>query len=216
MENDLRVRQIASHLLKNIGSEAAESIKRELVLAGFAEERFRILEIVDIITRDIRTELAYALGDESLKVRNAAFRLMERMNDAGLTSILLDYSINEDSSIAIAAIKSLGKLKPAGTIDFLVSQLNSVKETERLIACCRALGQIADPAGIQPLAKLMAPGRFFKFRKRKNPLVRATAAYALSQISHPRVAEVFSLYLEDRDPRVRQSARDYLKTLESP
>jgi len=216
MENDLRVRQIASHLLKNIGSEAAESIKRELVLAGFAEERFRILEIVDIITRDIRTELAYALGDESLKVRNAAFRLMERMNDAGLTSILLDYSINEDSSIAIAAIKSLGKLKPAGTIDFLVSQLNSVKETERLIACCRALGQIADPAGIQPLAKLMAPGRFFKFRKRKNPLVRATAAYALSQISHPRVAEVFSLYLEDRDPRVRQSSRDYLKTLESP
>lgn len=214
-EDDLRVRQIASHLLKNSGSEAAESIKRELVFAGFAEERFRILEIVDNITRDIKTELAYSLGDESPKVRHAAFRLLERMNDEELTSLLLDYANHEDSSMAMAAIKSLGKLKPSGTIDLLASLLNSVKETERLIACCRALGQIADPAGIEPLAELMVPGSFFTFRKRKNPLVRATAAFALAQIPHPRVAEVFSLYLEDRDPRVRQSARDYLKTLKS-
>ena len=212
-EDDLRLRQIASHLLKNLGSEAAESIKRELVLAGFAEERFRILEVVDIITRDIKTELAYALSDESSKVRNAAFRLMERMNDEVLTSLLLDYAIHENSSIAMAAIKSLGRLKPKGSIELLSSLINSAKDAKRLIACCRALGQIADPAGIEPLAKLMVPGSFFTSRKRKNPLVRATAAFALAQISHPRVAEVFFLYQEDRDPRVRQSARDYLKTV---
>ncbi|MGW8324357.1 MAG: HEAT repeat domain-containing protein, partial [Desulfobacterales bacterium] len=212
-EDDLRVRQIASHLLKNIGSEAAESIKRELVLAGFAEERFRILEIVDIITRDIKTELAYALSDESPKVRHAAFRLMERMNDEVLTPLLLDYAIHENSNIAMASIKSLGKLKPKGSIDLLASLLNSAKDTERLIACCRALGQIADPAGIEPLAKLMVTGNFFTSRKRKNPLVRATAAFALAQISHPQAAEVFDLYQEDRDPRIRQSARDYMKTI---
>jgi len=214
-EDDPRVRQIASHLLENIGSEAVESIKRELVLAGFAEERIRILEIVDNITKDIKTELTYSLGDESPKVRHAAFLLLERINDAELTSLLFDYAIHEDSSMAIAAIKYLGKLNPAGTMDLLVSLLNSVKEIDRLIACCRALGQIADPAGIEPLAKLMVTRSFFTFRKRKNPLLRATAAFALAQISHPRVAEVFSLYLEDRDPRVRQSARDYLKILES-
>jgi diguanylate cyclase (GGDEF)-like protein len=211
-EDDLGVRRIASQLLKNIGSEAAESIKRELVLAGFAEERIRILEIVDIITRDIKTELAYALSDENPKVRNAAFRLIERTNDEVLTPLLLDYAIHENSNIAMAAIKSLGKLKPKGSIDLLASMLNSAKDTERLITCCRSLGQLADPAGIEPLAKLMVPGSLFTSRNRKNPLVRATAAFSLGQISHPRVAEVFSLYQEDRDPRVRQSARDYLKT----
>jgi HEAT repeat protein len=61
----------------------------------------------------------------------------------------------------------------------------------------------------------MVPGGFFTLRKRKSSLIRATAAFALAQIPHPRVAEVLSLYVEDRDPRVRQSARDYLKTLKS-
>jgi HEAT repeat protein len=214
-EDDLRLRQIASHLLRNLGPDAAKLIKRELVLAGFAEERLRILEVIDNITRDIRTELAYAIGDENPKVRHAAFRLVERSNDAELTSLLLEYAKHEDSGMAVAAIKSLGKLKTAGAVDLLVSMLDSAKEAERLIACCRALGQIADPAGIEPLAKVMVPGGFFTFRKRKSSLVRATAAFALAQIPHPRVTEVLSLYVEDRDPRVRQSARDYLKTLQS-
>jgi len=214
-EDDLRLRQIASHLLRNIGTEAAKLIKRELMLAGFDEERLRILEVIDNITRDIRTELAYAFGDENPKVRHAAFSLVERLKDTELTSLLLEYANHEDSSMAVAAIKSLGILKPAGSIDLLVSLLDSAKETERLIACCRALGQIADPAGIEPLAKVMVPGGFFTLRKRKNSLIRATAAFALAQILHPQVTEVLSLYVEDRDPRVRQSARDYLKTLKS-
>jgi HEAT repeat protein len=214
-EDDLRLRQIASHLLRKLGPEAAKLIKRELVLAGFAEERLRILEVIDNITRDIRTELAYAIGDENPKVRHAAFRLVERLNDAEMTSLLLEYANHEDSGMAMAAIKSLGKLKPAGAVDLLVSMLDSAKEAERLIACCRALGQIADPAGIEPLAKVMVPEGFLTFRKRKSSLVRATAAFALAQIPHPRVTEVLSLYVEDRDPRVRQSARDYLKTLKS-
>jgi HEAT repeat protein len=134
------------------------------------------------------------------------------MNDAELTSLLLDYVNHEESSMAVAAIKSLGKLKPEGAIDLLVSLLDSVKETDRLIACCRALGKIADPAGIEPLAKLMVPGSFFTFRKRKSSLVRASAAFALAQIPHHRVGEVLSLYLADRNPRVRRSAQDYLKT----
>jgi len=214
-EDDLRLRQIASHLLRNIGTEAAKLVKRELVLAGFAEERLRILEVIDNITRDIRTELAYALGDENPKVRHGAFSLVERLKDTELSSLVLEYANHEDSSMAVAAIKSLGKLKPTGTVDLLVSLLDSAKETERLIACCRALGQIADPASIEPLAKVMVNGGFFTFRKRKATLVRAAAAFALTQIHHPRVSEVLSLYVEDRDPRVRQSARDYLKTIES-
>ena len=80
-------------------------------------------------------------------------------------------------------------------------------EVERLIACCRALGQIADPAAIEPLAKMLSPGSIFSFRKRRSSAIRAAAAFALAQISHPRVAELLAPYADDHDPRIRQIAK---------
>ena len=207
-EDDLKLRQIAAHLLGNLAPVATKILRRELILEGFAEERIRILDVIDNITQNLKTELAYALGDESPEVRRAAFRLAERLNNEDVTSLLLDYATQEDQSLAVFAIKSLGKLKTKGVVDALVSLMDSTKNTERLIACCRVLGRIGDPAGVEPMAKIMAPGGFFSFRKKKNARVRATAAFALAQIDHPKVAEVLALYVEDRDPRVRQIARD--------
>lgn len=207
-EDDLKLRQIAAHLLGNLGPAAAKILRRELILEGSAEERIRILDVIDNITQNLKTELAYALGDESPEVRRAAFRLAERLDNEQVTSLLLDYANQEDQSMSVFAIKSLGKLKSAGVVDALISLIRSIKDTERLIACCRVLGQIADPAAIEPLAKIMAPGRFLSFRKKRNTRVRATAAFALAQIDHPKVPEVLALYVQDRDPRVRQIARD--------
>ena len=206
-ENNLRVRQIASYLLRELGSEAAAILKRELVLEGFSQERVRILEVIDGVTHDLETELAYALGDENPKVRRAAFHLAERLNDTRVTSLLFDYASHEDLQIAVFAIKSLAKLRPAGAVDILLSQLESSKEIARLLACCRALGQIADPAAIEPLAKIMAPGSFLSLRKKRSSSVRAAAAFALAQIPDPRVVEILAPYADDRDPKVRQIAR---------
>ena len=206
-EDSLRLRQIASYLLKSLGPGAARLLKRELVLEGFPKERVRILEVIDGVTQDLKTELAYALGDDNPKVRRAAFRLTERLHDAQVTSLLFDYANHEDPKMAVIAIKSLGKVKPAGAVDVLLSLLESSKEVERLIACCRALGQIADPAAIEPLAKMLFPGSILSLRKRRSAAIRAAAAFALAQIPHPRVSEVLAPYADDRDPRVRQIAR---------
>ena len=210
-EDNLRVRQIASYLLKELGPEASKLLKRELVLEGFPQERVRILEVIDGVTQDLKTELAYALGDDSRKVRRAAFHLTERLNDPRLTSLLLDYANHEDPKMAVVAIKSLGKLKPAGAVDVLVSLLESAKEIERLISCCRALGQIADPTAIEPLAKMLAPGGFLSLRKKQSSAVRAAAGFALAQISDPRVVEALAPYVDDHDPRIRQVARALVK-----
>ncbi|RLA88524.1 MAG: hypothetical protein DRG34_04495 [Deltaproteobacteria bacterium] len=210
-EDNLRVRQIASYLLKELGPEASKLLKRELVLEGFPQERVRILEVIDGVTQDLKTELAYALGDDSRKVRRAAFHLTERLNDPRLTSLLLDYANHEDPKMAVVAIKSLGKLKPAGAVDVLVSLLESSKEIERLIACCRALGQIADPSAIEPLARMLAPGGFLSLRKKQSSAVRAAAGFALAQISDPRVVEALAPYVDDHDPRIRQVARALVK-----
>ena len=206
-EDSLRLRQIASYLLKSLGPEGAKLLKRELVLEGFPKERVRILEVIDGVTQDLKTELSYALGDDNPKVRRAAFRLTERLNDPGVTSLLFDYANHQDPKLAVIAIKSLGKVKPAGAVDVLLSLLESSKEVERLIACCRALGQIANPAAIEPLAKMLSPGSILSLRKRRSSALRATAAFALAQIPHTRVLEVLAPYTDDRDPRVRQIAR---------
>ena len=206
-EDNLRVRQIASYLLKELGPEAANLLRRQLVLEGFPKERLRILEVIDGVTQDLKTELAYALADDNSKVRRAAFHLTERLNDPRVTSLLFDYANHEDPKMAVIAIKSLGRLKPAGAVDVLVSLLNPSQELERVIASCRALGQIADPAAIEPLSQMVARGGFLSFRKKRSSSVRAAAAFALAQIPDPRVAEILGPYVDDRDPRIRQVAR---------
>jgi HEAT repeat protein len=212
-EDNLEARQIASRLLGELGQEPVDLLKRELVLEGFAQQRVRILEVIDTITRDLKKELEYALEDESSKVRRAAVGLVERSNDERLTSLLVDRASHEDPSVATAAIKSLGKIKPTGAVEVLVSLLESAKDEKRVIASCRALGQIADPVSIEPLAQILVPHGFFSFIKKRSSLVRATAAFALAQISHPRVAEVLARHLKDDDSRVRQTARDVVNGL---
>ena len=88
----------------------------------------------------------------------------------------------------------------------MLSLLNSTKEEERLIAICRALGQIGDPSSIDPLAKILAPKPFFFFKKKQSPQVRTAAAYALSQISHKKGAEVLKPFVKDPNPGIRQIA----------
>jgi len=207
-EDNAGLRQIACRLLGRLGQEAATLLKRELVLEGIAEQRVRILGAIGAITKDLKKELAYALEEESPKVRRAALGLVESLNDERLTSLLFDYVNHRDSAVAVTAIRSLGRIKPAGAVAVLVSLIDTARETGRIIAACQALGKIADPAGIEPLAQLIAQGGFFSSYRKKSPLVRAAAAAALAQISHPKVAKVLARHLEDHDSRVRQTAHE--------
>lgn len=212
---DLRVRQLAASLLGQMGSEAAEPLKRELVLGGRAEERWRILGVIDTVTNDLKVELAYTLGDGNAAVRQAACQLAERLDDSQVIDLLLDYAKSPETHLAVEAIECLGRLKPAAAVNRLISLLGSSKEKERLIACCRALGQIADPASIEPLAKILAHKRFFFPRKRRAE-VRAAAIFALGQISHPQVARKLALFVDDPDPRVREIAKTRASSAKLP
>jgi HEAT repeat protein len=212
---EFRVRQLAASSLGQLGSEGAELLKRELLLGGRAEERSRILEVIDGITSDLKTELAYALGDGNDGVRQAAFQLAERLNDSQVVNLLLDYAKGPENHLAVEAIECLGRLKSAAPVNGIISLLGSSKEKWRLIACCRALGMIADPASIEPLAKILAQKGFFSRRKRAAE-VRAAAIIALTQISHPLAAKVLAVYVDDRDPRVQEIARIHVRSGKPP
>ncbi len=207
---ELRVRQLAASLLAELGPAAAEALKRELVVEVGARERIRILEVIDIVTRDLKAEFAHAVGDANPQVRQAAFRLAERLRDQALMDLILDYARGPDTEVATAAIRSLGRLKPAGAVGEVVSVLNSTTDAERVVACCRALGLLGDPAGIEPLGKIVAPRGMF-VRKRWSTQVRAIAAFALGQIPDPGVAEALAPVVDDPDPRIREIARAHVR-----
>ncbi|MCH6557972.1 MAG: diguanylate cyclase [Nitrospirae bacterium] len=210
-EKQLRVRQIAAGLLAELGAKAARALKSALVLEISPEERLRILEVIDTVSQALETELAFAISDKNAVIRQAAFRLAERLDDKAVAPLLMEFAASFDSAVAIGAIKCLGKLQPEGATELLVSVLTSTKETEKAVACCQALGQIKDPNSIESLAKILGQKGWFLVTKRWNGEVRGTAAYALRQIPDPRVAKVLKPLANDRDPRVKQIARTFVK-----
>jgi diguanylate cyclase (GGDEF)-like protein len=206
-EEDLRARKIAVALLGELGTEAGDLLKKELVLGSNPAEQLRILEVIDTVTRDLKTELIFAIESENSEIREAAFRLAERLNTPQIVELLLNYARGPDIGLAVDAITCLGRVKPQGIIEPITSLLESTKDTRLMMACCQALGQIGEPAGVEPLLNILkGRGSFFR-RQRRNPQIRATAAFALAQIPHPRVAELLSPFVDDADARVREIAR---------
>jgi diguanylate cyclase (GGDEF)-like protein len=209
-EEDLRVRQIAARLLSESGPEAADLLKRDLILEGKTEERIRILEVIDTVTRDLKNELAFVLADELPEVRRAALHLAERLGTNQVVELLLDLAKTPVTHLAVEAIECLGKLKPPAANNVLLSLLTKARDSKRLAACCRALGQIADPGSAEPLIKILMKKTLFLQRKKHRSRVRLAAAVALSQMDHPQVVKVMAQLLKDHDARVKEVARNWM------
>ena len=210
-EEDLRIRQLAASLLSEQGYEATKMIKRELVLQTSAEERIRILEVIDGVTRDLKTELLYALNDENPQVRQEALRLAERLNNDDVEDVLVELTESKRLDVAVAAIKQLAKLRPRTALEKVLALVKSARERDRLIACCQALGQIGEPTCVDPLANILFLKGFLPGRKRHDSRLRTAAALALAQIDDPRSKDVLAKCTEDRDQSVRQIARSVLR-----
>ena len=206
-EDNPRARQIAAHILKKQGTVAVNRLKKMLVLEIKPEERLRILDIIDTLTTDLKSELIYALGDDDPRIQEAAFKLAERLNDHHTIEMLMDMIKNGQGNLAVSSVKYLAKLKPPKVDEVLNALLDTTKDEALSIACCQALGQIANPTSIQPLSNVLDPKGFFLLRKKRSPQLRAAAAFALSQIHHPQVTEVMASLINDEDPRIQEIAR---------
>lgn len=206
-EDNYRARQIAAILLQKLGPKAVDRLKHFLVLEISAKERTRILEIIDTLTSDLKTELFHALGDEDANVRQAAYRVVERLKGSQVIEWLQEFLQSQKPALAASAVKCLGNLRPPNIEAELIALLNSTENNQLRIACCRALGQIAKPLSVDSLLQLLLPKRSFIFRKNQDSQLRAAAAFALGQISHPQAAASLVRFVDDRDPRVREIAR---------
>jgi diguanylate cyclase (GGDEF)-like protein len=213
-EDNYRARHTAATLLAKLGPKAVERLKRSLFLEISPDERKRILDIIDTLSPDVMHEFIYGIGDENSQVREAAYRLAEHLDQRQAADILLDFAKSHDGTLAAGAIKCLGNLDLEGIEAVLIDLLKSSKDDQLCIACCRALGQVARPASIEPLAAVLMPKRFFFFQKKRHAQLRAAAAVALGQISDRRAAQRLAAFVDDPDPRVREIARSALNSIQ--
>jgi len=215
-EPDYRARQAAAILLSKNGPAGAKALKRLLVLEIAPQERTRILEVVDTVTTDVITETIFALGDEDDGVRMAAFGLAQRLKDERLVEMLLQNARSAGGELALAAVRTLEKLKPPNAVDTLAAILKTTRDENLRIACCRALGQIAKTECIAPLTRTISRKRMFRGQPRYTARVRATAAFALGQIRQTQAIKFLTGLIEDPDARVREVARRAAKASSPP
>ena len=158
-ERKFRTRQMAAMLLRDLGPRAAAQLKQELTSEVGTEQRFRILEVLDVVTRRVTDELAYCLGDGSPKIRQAAYQLAERVGDPALVAVVAPHTQNADLDLAQSTIRCLAHLGHEDAARVLVATLVSAKKSDHAVACAQALGQIGDPVAVEALADLLLQKR---------------------------------------------------------
>lgn len=208
-EDNLRTRQLGAEIVKNTGQTGVELLKKTLMTENRPDDRARILDIIDSVTKEVMTELTDTLSDSRDVVRRAAFRLAERLNTSKVIQMLIELSASSDTNLAVYAINSLGRLKSEAAKETIIQILATSDVTDVLVAACRAISQIGDPSIIPSLEKLLTRRSMFG-KQKYEPQVRVSAAYALSQIPDPQAQTVLNAAAQDSDYRVRETIKQAL------
>jgi diguanylate cyclase (GGDEF)-like protein len=187
-EPDFRTRQLAATLLSRIGGDAADRCRQQLALESDPEQRVRIMEVIDVVTHDLASELALCVGAENPKVRSAAFRLAERLTAPPVILLLAELTGHSTMGIARAASSALGNLRSPSALAALITTLETAREAEVVTACAQALAQFGDPAAVPALEAILAARKFPMGPPRWSEHVRATASFALDRLGPARSA----------------------------
>ncbi len=209
-EEKMQARILAAELIRNCREPGVEFLKKNLMGESNPLERARILDVIDSVTMDLSSELEEIFADHRDIVRKAAFRLAERLHTPDVIALLIRCAESSDPDLTVKAINSLGKLRLAGAVKTLSRLMTKSDSMEVLAAVCRAMGHIGDAACLDPLIRILKPGRRFFLRKKYPVSVRAAAAYAVSQIPGQPSLELMRSLANDPDDPVRETVRGFL------
>ncbi len=208
--DDLRARQVAASFLVKGGQEAVARFKEDIVSLPQPEERVRLLEVADSITRDLAPEMAFAIEDSSAPVRQAGFALAERLGGKASAKLVLGYLGHEDETVVLGAVRTLARLNFPESAEGLVALIVESKNEKVRAAACSAIGQMGLASGVEALAKIVLPKGFWIFKKQNSPYLRSAAAWALAKIADENALRVLEKLVKDKDARVRDAARKAL------
>ncbi|MFP4571946.1 MAG: diguanylate cyclase [Desulfobacterales bacterium] len=205
-QEDIRTRRLAAELLGRMDRQAIEQVRQSLIGENRPEKKSRILEVIDSVTTNLKTELRYILTDANEQVRHSAFRLAQRIDDPEIDALLAELARSKDKDLAIEAVNTIGRRNAANVSGVLIQILSETKNPDVISEVCRAMGRIGSSDFIQPLAKILMSGKKL-FRLRKYPAkARIAAAYAICRIPGEHAQIMIKALKRDPDDRVRQAA----------
>ncbi|MCF8095336.1 MAG: diguanylate cyclase [Desulfobacteraceae bacterium] len=205
-EQDIRTRRLGAELLSRMGDQAVEQLRQSLIRESRAEEKSRILEVIDSVTTDLATELKYTMTDAQEQVRRSAFRLARRLDTPEIDPLLIELARSTRADLAIEAINTIGRRSTAGAGNVLTEILSKTKDQDVLVEVCRAMERIGSSDFIQPLAKILMPKRRWCRRRRHSPSVRIAAAHAVCRIPGEHIQIMMQALKRDPNARVREAA----------
>jgi HEAT repeat protein len=112
--------------------------------------------------------------------------------------------IEPDPLVRQAVVRAIAEFRTPMSQQVLEAGLSDEDEAVR-IACCRALGNRADPASVSGLAAVL--------RGDSNGDVKMVAAEALGKIKSPEAVKALAVALDDRDPALQYVGVESLKSI---
>lgn len=225
-------RPLALRLMARLASEADSWARRalsdglvrqgqvavEVVLESLSDERWFVVRNCIGILGEIRDPSAVGplqklLYHSDIRVRRETVRALTRIGGAEAVNILLRTLEEKDHDLRRQALVSLGAMKHPSAVPALLRIVAAkdprVRQVEIKRDAIRALGEIASPEAVAPLAALVVKRKFW-YRSRFDEL-RAAATAALGDISDPAAGEILQWATNDRSELVARAAVQALK-----
>ncbi|MFH0801372.1 MAG: diguanylate cyclase [bacterium] len=206
-------RKMAFQVLKQLEPAIDRVLLDELMGPTSADEKIRLLEILNDVSRlDISGHVVVLLRNSRGKVRRAVLRLLEQRPSEKIISLLISSLSEVGEDFVMDVILSLGRLRTRQAIEPLgqiirkkMTHENEIREDVQEAACL-ALGKIGDTLAVEFLRDALKISPPFFFKRNKSSNVRAAAAYALGGFPAEETRDILEQAARDRDPGVRSAA----------
>ncbi|MBW2281635.1 MAG: HEAT repeat domain-containing protein [Deltaproteobacteria bacterium] len=222
---------VVAMLLEEIGrSRASERSKVVGILIAMGEEAFPVL--VDelqsgdpsrvrraaMLVGDMQNPrgvecLSGLIHDANTQVSREAARSLLRIGTDRAVLVLVS-ALSASEQTALVAASCLGASRSRTALRALISVASEPDgHTEAIrLEAIRGLGRIGRSAAVEPLAKLLDPGR--RFRQKTPRAIRLASAHALGRIGGADACQALSTNTRRGDSAIREACRAALDDLE--
>ncbi|MDQ7821369.1 MAG: diguanylate cyclase [Candidatus Eremiobacteraeota bacterium] len=221
--DNARGRIIASYLLKKMRPDFAGPVLIRLMETPSPDEKARLLEVLsDSDVPEVNHVLAALLNHPLQDIRRSVHRYLIRAKLEGKVDILRSVLQKGEPAAASDAALCLGALGAKEALHDLMKVLQRKwqKSSDELIAlereACVALGRIGDPSAVPLLSGVLIEGTAAHFMGKRDPSVRAAAAWALSYFAPDKVKDLLERASREPHPVISSAAKLAYERLAMP
>ncbi|MDT8369530.1 MAG: HEAT repeat domain-containing protein [Longimicrobiales bacterium] len=194
-----KIRRALVDLLIRVGPASPQAIGEMVENGDDYAVRNAVLVLGEAGDESALQHLTGTIAHHDPRVRRESVLALQKIGGEGAGILVLARLEDADSSVRAAAARAVGALNVERGVRALLACLQKEKDDDVIIATCRALGTLNDPAAVPALEK-KAVGSFLS---RPPTTVRIAAYQALAAIGTPHARKLLDEAREDRDPEVR-------------